>query len=127
MANLEGEISEAIRVLEDVCAENSPFKPFDSNFSKNLAFNILGTIPVVYGFGIFRSVAQRFKQQFNENSKIPSKWESFPELNHNEVVGWEKAEELADLFSAVIIRDKCEPEQIKCRIEATKELISGKV
>ncbi|MEM1563937.1 MAG: SIS domain-containing protein, partial [Candidatus Bathyarchaeia archaeon] len=127
MANVKAEIFEAITVLRKVCSENAPEKPLKENFSKKLASHIYGTVPVVYSFGFYHSVAQRFKQQFNENSKIPSKWEVFPELNHNEVVGWEKAEELADLFSAVIIRDKCEPEQIKCRIEATKELISGKV
>lgn len=127
VANVKAEIFEAIMVLRKVCSENVPEKPLKENFSKKLASHIHGTVPVVYGFGFYHSVAQRLKQQFNENSKIPSKWEVFPELNHNEVVGWEKAEELADLFSAVIIRDKCEPEQIRCRIEATKELISGKV
>lgn len=127
MANVKAEIFEAITVLRKVCGENAPEKPLEENFSKKLASHIYETIPVVYSFGFYHSVAQRFKQQFNENSKIPSKWEVFPELNHNEVAGWEKTEKLADLFSAVIIRDKCEPEQIKCRIEATKELMSGKV
>jgi glucose/mannose-6-phosphate isomerase len=92
-----------------------------------LASNISGTVPVVYGFGLYRSVAQRFKQQFNENSKVPSKWEVFPELNHNEVVGWEGAESLSKCFSAIILRDKSEPEEIRSRIEATKELMLDKI
>ncbi len=124
---IETEISETVTVLKHVCSENAPEKPLKENFSKRLAADICGTVPVVYGFGFYSSVAQRFKQQFNENSKIPSKWEIFPELNHNEIVGWEKAEKLADYFSAVIIRDESEPEHIKQRIEATKELLSGKV
>ncbi len=66
------------------------------------------------------------KQQFNENSKIPSKWEFFPEINHNEVVGWEEKRKIAKCFSAIILRDKGEPEEIRCRIEATKELMVGK-
>ncbi|MBS7620516.1 bifunctional phosphoglucose/phosphomannose isomerase [Candidatus Bathyarchaeota archaeon] len=127
VAKVKGEISEAVTVLRQVCSENAPEKPMKENSSKKIATGILGTVPIVYGFGFYRSVAQRFKQQFNENSKIPSKWEIFPELNHNEVVGWEKAEKLTNHFSAVIIRDKSEPEPIKCRIEATKELLSGKV
>jgi glucose/mannose-6-phosphate isomerase len=80
---------------------------------------------VVYGFGFYRSVAQRFKQQFNENSKVPSKWESFPELNHNEVMGWEGSEKLTRLFSTIFLRDRIESEEIRNRIEATKELISA--
>ncbi|MEM3770105.1 MAG: bifunctional phosphoglucose/phosphomannose isomerase [Candidatus Bathyarchaeia archaeon] len=127
LTKVGAEISEAIAMLGQVCSENAPEKPSKENFSKKLASDIWGTVPFVYGFGLYRSVAQRFKQQFNENSKVPSKWEVFPELNHNEIVGWEKAEKLADCFSAVIIRDKDEPEQIRCRIEATKELLSGKV
>ncbi|MEM2947431.1 MAG: bifunctional phosphoglucose/phosphomannose isomerase [Candidatus Bathyarchaeia archaeon] len=120
-------ISEAVSVLRQVCSENAPQTPFKENFSKKLAFDICGTVPAVYGFGFYRSVAQRFKQQFNENSKIPSKWEVFPELNHNEVVGWEEAEKLAHYFSALILRDKNEAKPIRCRIEATKELLSNKV
>lgn len=120
------EISEAIQVIRQVCSENAPQKPLIENLSKKLASNLHGTIPVVYGFEFFRSVTQRFKQQFNENSKVPSKWEIFPELNHNEVVGWEKAEEFAKCFSAIILRDKSEPKEILCRIEATKELMLGK-
>ncbi|MEM3536403.1 MAG: bifunctional phosphoglucose/phosphomannose isomerase [Candidatus Bathyarchaeia archaeon] len=127
ITKVRDEISEAISMLRQVCGENAPEKPLKENFSKKLATDVYGTVPVVYGFGFYRSVAQRFKQQFNENSKIPSKWEVFPELNHNEVVGWEKAEKLADYFSAIIIRDKSEPEPVKCRIEATKELLGGKV
>jgi glucose/mannose-6-phosphate isomerase len=127
ISNFKAEISEAITVLKQVCSENAPEKPLKENFAKELAFKINGTVPVVYGFGFYRSVAQRFKQQFNENSKIPSKWDVFPELNHNEVVGWEKAEKLAKHFTVVIIRDKRESEEIKCRVEATKELLDNKV
>jgi len=127
VAKAKDEISEAVNVLRQVCSENAPEKPLKENFSKNLATNIFGTVPVVYGFGFYRSVAQRFKQQFNENSKLPSKWEVFPELNHNEVIGWEKVGKLSKYFSAVIIRDKSEPEPIKRGVEATKELLSDKL
>ncbi|MCL6579041.1 MAG: bifunctional phosphoglucose/phosphomannose isomerase [Candidatus Bathyarchaeota archaeon] len=118
------EISEAINILKRVSDSNSPNTPSNDNFSKKLALNVFGTVPVVYGFGIYRAVAQRLKQQFNENSKVPAKWEFFPELNHNEIVGWERAGELARCFSVLFIRDNDEPEAIRQRIETTKELIS---
>jgi glucose/mannose-6-phosphate isomerase len=124
ISNVSSEISEAIKVLEQVKDENSPEKPLRDNFSKKLASKIDGTVPVVYGFGIYRAVAQRYKQQFNENSKIPAKWDFFSELDHNEIVGWEAAKEPAKCFSIIFIRDKDEPEEIRQRIEATKELIS---
>ncbi|MBX5328538.1 MAG: bifunctional phosphoglucose/phosphomannose isomerase [Candidatus Bathyarchaeota archaeon] len=118
------EISEAIHVLKQISESNSPKIPLNDNFSKKLALNICGTVPVVYGFGIYRAVAQRLKQQFNENSKVPAKWEFFPELNHNEIVGWERVEKLAKCFSVLLIRDNDESEAMRQRIETTKELIS---
>jgi glucose/mannose-6-phosphate isomerase len=125
VSGVRAEVSDAVKTLEKVSVENSPEKPVSSNFSKMLASNISGTVPVVYGFGIYRAVARRFKQEFNENSKVPSKWECFPELNHNEVVGWEAAEELAKCFSVILIRDKDEPIEVRQRIEATRELMCG--
>jgi glucose/mannose-6-phosphate isomerase len=116
-------LSEATALLESVSGENSPQKPAKANVSKTLALGINGTVPVVYGFGVYRGVAQRFKQQFNENSKVPSKWEFFSELNHNEIVGWEKSGDLAKCFSTIFLRDKAEPIEIRSRIEATKTLM----
>jgi glucose/mannose-6-phosphate isomerase len=118
-------LSEAIKLLERISGENSPEKPVKGNLAKTLASGINETVPVVYGFGVYRGVAQRFKQQFNENSKVPSKWEFFSELNHNEVVGWEKAGKLAKHFSAIFIRDKAEPLEVRSRIEITKTLMSS--
>lgn len=123
LSNVNSEVSEAIKVLEKVKDENSPEIPLDDNFSKMLASKINGTAPVIYGFKIYRAVAQRYKQQFNENSKVPAKWEFFSELNHNEIVGWEAAKKLANCFSAIFIRDKDEPKEIRQRIEVTKELM----
>ncbi|MEM3596820.1 MAG: bifunctional phosphoglucose/phosphomannose isomerase [Candidatus Bathyarchaeia archaeon] len=124
VSGVNSEISEALNLLKVVCAANVPDKPLKENFSKKLALDIYGTVPVIYGFGIYRAVAQRLKQQFNENSKILSKWESFPEINHNEIVGWESAEEFARLFSVIFLRDASEPEAIRERIVVTQELIS---
>ena len=117
------ELSEAVALLKGISVENGPEKPTVENYSKALALNIGGTVPVTYGFGFYRGVAMRYKQQFNENSKVPSKWEAFSELNHNEIVGWERAEKLASHFSAIFLRDKEEPTAIQSRIEITKELM----
>jgi glucose/mannose-6-phosphate isomerase len=123
VSDVTSEISETIKLLRRVSDSNSPEKPLRDNFSKKLASNICGTVPVIYGFGIYRAVAQRLKTQFNENSKFPAKWEFFPELDHNEIVGWEAVKELAKYFSVILIRDDDEPEAMRQRIQATKELI----
>lgn len=124
--NVWDEISESVSVLEHVCSENSPERALKENPSKSLAAKIDDRIPIVYGFGFYCSVAQRFKQQFNENSKIPAFWNNFPELDHNEIAGWERAGKLAKYFLAVLLRDKNEPAEVECRIEATKEILNGR-
>ncbi len=118
------DVSELVKVLRLISLENAPEKPLSGNFCKTLAVNVCGTVPVVYGFGFYRAVAQRFKTQFNENSKIPAKWEWFSELNHNEIVGWEEARKLGKLFSIIFIRDVAEPVEMQWRIEATQKLVS---
>jgi len=123
VSKISGDLSEAITLLEKVSSENAPEKLSKENFAKTLAMNLSEAAPVVYGFGIYRGVAMRFKQQFNENSKVPSKWEYFSELDHNEIAGWEEPRQLAKDYAAVFIRDKAEPVEIRSRIETTQALM----
>jgi len=122
ISGIEKELKETIKVLETLANENASRVPQRKNFAKKLAWKLRSTIPVVYGFRQYRAVAVRFKSELNENSKIPAKWESFPELNHNDVVGWEAAEKLTKRLTVVLIRDDNEPPEIRNRIEATKKL-----
>jgi glucose/mannose-6-phosphate isomerase len=123
VSGVSEEFSEAVEVLGRVCGECAPEKPVKENAAKGLAVGVAGSVPVIYGFDVFRAVAQRFKTQFNENAKVPAKWEYFSEVDHNEVVGWERAGSLAGCFSAIFIRDKGEAEAIRSRIEITKGLM----
>jgi glucose/mannose-6-phosphate isomerase len=121
------EFTEATELLEKVSIENAPSKPASDNFTKTLALNLYGVVPAVYGFGIYRGVALRFKQQFNENAKVPAKHETFSEINHNEVMGWEGNKELARCYGVVFLRDKQEPLEIQSRIETTHALMQTSV
>jgi len=120
------EIEESVRVITIVSEENSPHIPAKNNFSKRLAMQLEGLVPVIYGFRQYGAIAHRLKTQFNENSKVPSRHEVFPELNHNEVVGWEAPEDLTKVFSVLLIRDHDEPDEIRNRIEATKSTVVQK-
>jgi glucose/mannose-6-phosphate isomerase len=122
LRNIEGDLEEVIQVLRRLSEENSPETPTENNPTKRLALELTGSIPVVYGFRQYGAIARRWKTQFNENSKVPSKCDVFPELNHNEVVGWEAPEALTKKFSIILIRDLDEPPEIRHRIEATKSL-----
>jgi glucose/mannose-6-phosphate isomerase len=125
--NFSEEFSEAQEILRKISSENSPASSTKENFTKSLAINLSELMPIIYGFGLYRSVALRLKQQFNENAKMPSKWESFSELNHNETMGWENAKTLANQLAVILLREKSEPVEINSRIEITKGLMQGKV
>jgi glucose/mannose-6-phosphate isomerase len=126
LKNVEKGILETISVLNRVKERIQPETPTKNNFAKKLAIGIKDTIPAIYGHGIYSGVALRIKTQFNENSKIPAKYELFPELNHNEVVGWTYRNEVTNTFSVILIRDKYESEDIKKRIDLTKNVIINK-
>jgi glucose/mannose-6-phosphate isomerase len=121
------EFSESAKLLKIISHENGPVKPLRENFAKTLATNLNGFAPAIYGFGLYRGVALRFKQQFNENAKVPAKWESFSELNHNETMGWENAADLAKCYGVIFLRDKAESVKIRSRIETTKALMQPSV
>jgi glucose/mannose-6-phosphate isomerase len=117
------ELDEAVKVIAKVCKENSPDASASVNPAKDLALHLDKTVPIIYGFGVYRSVAQRFKTQFNENSKSPAKWEFFSELDHNEIVGWENPGESLRCFSVILLRDIDEPLEMESRIEITKQIM----
>ncbi len=121
--DVKEELNETFRLLEKISIDNGLEKPTNENFAKGLAQNIGESAPVIYGFGFYRGVAQRFKQQFNENSKSAAKWEYFPELDHNEIVGWEGRGEQCKWFTVILIRDVDEPVEIESRIEVTKQIM----
>ncbi len=122
LSNMEEETEEALRVLEELRKETAPKTPKKTNPAKKLALELEGTIPVVYGFRQYEALARRLKAEFNENTKIPCRQDVFPELNHNEVMGWEAPEAFTKRFSVILLRDRKEPPEIKHKIEATKDL-----
>jgi len=122
LSDVREEIDETVRVMRIVGEANSPKVPVEDNLAKKLALELMGSVPVVYGFRQYSAIAHRLKTQFNENSKVVCRFDVFPELNHNEVVGWEASEALTRQFSVILIRDRDEPVEMRRRIEVTKLL-----
>ena len=54
-----------------------------------IAKKINGKLPIIYCDGRLEAMAVRFQNQLNENSKHMAHVNTFPEMNHNEIVGWE--------------------------------------
>ena len=85
-----------------------------------LARALHDTVPVIAGAGLTSPIAYRWKTQFNENAKIPAFTHELPELDHNELVGWQQAPSLGR-FAAVFLDDSDTHPRIKERIALTCE------
>lgn len=82
-------------------------------------------IPLIYSSRRNEALAYFFKITLNETAKIPAFSNVFPELNHNEMVAFEKhelTESLARRFSTLIIADPQDRPRIQKRMKIFKNL-----
>jgi glucose/mannose-6-phosphate isomerase len=121
--SLHSEIDVAAAHLERVVREWGPDGE-DDCLPKQVARGLHGTIPQIAGAGMTAPIAYRWKTQFNENAKMPAFAAELPELNHNELVGWEGAAALGK-FSAVFLDDSDLHPRVRQRIDLTRGLISS--
>ena len=98
----------------------------NKNEALRYAEELIGYIPVIYSSEEFRSVAYRLKCQFNENSKLHAFHNTIPELNHNEIIGWETVLEKQFNAKLLFILDEEYHPQVMRRFEITKDLIQKK-
>jgi glucose/mannose-6-phosphate isomerase len=97
----------------------------DANPAKDLARRIGRQLPIVYGGGGLGGVAAlRWKNQFNENAKVPSFWNQIPELCHNELCGWgQHGDVTRQVFRLVDLRHDFEHPQVMRRFELVDEMV----
>jgi len=98
------------------------------NEAKTLAIQLTGKMPLVWGQdGVLAVAATRWRGQLNENAKVQAFSSAFPELDHNEIVGYEPgAPGLADL-AIVVLRMPGENPRIAKRIDATLDRVRPQV
>jgi len=96
---------------------------------KTLSGNIKGKIPVIYASQANEAVAYNWKIKFNETGKIPAFYNVFPELNHNEMTGFDvkqTTEKLSRLFCFIFLKDKKDPKRIQRRMEILEKIYKAR-
>jgi glucose/mannose-6-phosphate isomerase len=116
------EIDVAADHLEELVVEWGAEGREDS-LAKRLAGALHDSVPVISGSALTGPIAYRWKTQLNENSKIPAFAHELPELDHNEIVGWQGASALGR-FAAVFLDDSDTHPRVKERIALTRALIA---
>ena len=100
----------------------------EDNPTRKLAKQIYRTIPILYGeSSSTSSIALRWKSQFCENSKMIAYHNEIPEMNHNEIVGWQENPELLKYFSILWISDESLNPRNAMRYDSSIELIKKMV
>lgn len=88
-----------------------------------LSEKLKGKTPVIYSTTRFKSVAMIWKIKINENAKTPAFWNFFPELNHNEMVGFTNPQ--GKFIVVMLCDDEDFPPMVK-RFDMTAKLLREK-
>ena len=118
--------------LDEILDSLKPVKEYrdeliksDDNEARTIAEHIYGKVPAVYSFFSMRSVAYRWKSQFNENSKMLSFYGTMPEFNHNELVGWTNDSMIKD-YTPVVLFDEGVSKMLRAMAETPISMIQEK-
>ena len=115
-------LRKAAQLLKDVREGYSIDDP--SNPTWSLAQKIKCCLPIIYtGSERLNPVAIRLKGQLCENGKMLAYNNSLPEMNHNEIEGWENNKGLFEQYYIIWLKDKDDHDRVKLRQNATLEIL----
>lgn len=121
---LESGIEETVTLLHHLSKEVHP--DVEENAAKTMSRSLQNTIPLIYsGSDGMQAVAVRWKGQLSENSKVLAFCSFFPELNHNEIMGWSEQVRQSH-FQVVYLRDRDDHPRIQKRMAITQQLLREK-
>jgi glucose/mannose-6-phosphate isomerase len=122
------DLQETVQILRAVRDNNHPGVDYPHNPARVIANEIKDNLPLIWGSSSrSETAAMRWKTQINENAKSPAFFSIFPELNHNEIVGFEVPENLLARIVVIILRDPADHASVKRRMDISKEIIQSKV
>jgi len=112
--------SKAVREVTDSVKVTVPSK---QNPAKQLASALKNRLPLLIGNEDHVSVLRRFKNELNENSKVPAIFQTLPEACHDDVEGLKALQELTTP-QPVVLRGLHETEEEAKVVEKLVELFS---
>ncbi len=126
------ELKEAINLIQILTKSQYGMTVlFENNPAKQLASACFKKYPIIYaGADYFDVVALRWRGQIEENSKALASHHILPEMNHNELVGWQNPKDLLKECVVIFLKDASDHKRIQMRMNLTKGVIqryAGKV
>ena len=119
---------ETVSLLETLGRRKyAPEIPSRSNRAKRLARALWDRWVVIYaGTELLDSAALRFRNQIEENAKAMASHHLLPEMNHNEILGWQFPAKLIPKCACVFLRDREDHPRIQLRMRITKEVVRAR-
>lgn len=120
-------ISELEALAEPLAAATSHWSaqvPEEQNLAKQLAQQMVGKTPIIYGGALTYPAAYKWKISANENAKNTAWCNAIPEFNHNEFIGW-SSHPVEKPFAVIDLLSSFEHPRILKRFEVSDRLLSG--
>jgi glucose/mannose-6-phosphate isomerase len=92
--------------------------------SKELTAYFKDKLPILYGDSKVEAVLIRSQQQIAENSKQLSHVNVFPEMNHNELVGWNFPHVVFSNAATVLVRTTFDHPRTSVRLDVCKNIFT---
>ncbi len=92
--------------------------------AKTLAAQLFGKLPFLYADNNLGALATRFQQQINENAKQLAHVNIFPEMNHNELVGWHLPASTFAHSAVVYLKSSFNHPRVQVRMEVCKPIFA---
>ncbi|MBZ5498289.1 MAG: bifunctional phosphoglucose/phosphomannose isomerase [Acidobacteriia bacterium] len=120
-------LRETVELLNQLVARYGPETDETRNQAKRMARSLHGRLIAVYASSaVLNPVAVRWRGQIEENAKNLAFHHLMPEMNHNELVGWEFPAQLLQQIAVVLLRDRGDHPQVQRRFDLTREILARK-
>jgi glucose/mannose-6-phosphate isomerase len=91
-----------------------------------IAKKLVGRLPIIYCDGRLHAMALRFQNQLNENAKQLAHVNTFPEMNHNEIVGWQFPPNILSQCQVIYMYSDHDHVRVEKRMEICREIFEKK-
>jgi glucose/mannose-6-phosphate isomerase len=118
-SGFESQLEKAIQVLDEK-------KELIHLEAKRLADVFYGKLPIVYSDTRLLATITRFQQQINENAKQLCHINYMPEMNHNELVGWQLGEEAYKNIAVLLVKTAYDNPRTRLRMDICEEIFLRK-
>ncbi|MFH1409534.1 MAG: bifunctional phosphoglucose/phosphomannose isomerase [Nanoarchaeota archaeon] len=111
ISNRDAHLSKAIKSLQN---------PKHRRVGEELSKRLVEKLPIIYASERFRSVSMKWKTDINETAKTHAFFNTYSEMNHNEIMGFV---EQNTSYHVIILRDEEDPLRIVKRMQITNKLM----